>query len=69
MDWQPIETAPKSGWILLANSKLVSSGRFRKHDFFNLQGFIRDGAEMPDTSITHWMPLPEPPKTATTDAA
>lgn len=59
--WQPIETAPKDTWILLANGKVVSSGRFRKHDVFRLYGFIRDGAEMPDESITHWMPLPDAP--------
>jgi len=62
MDWQPIETAPRDARILLTNRKWVSSGRFRKHDVFTLHGFIRDGAEMPDESISHWMPLPPPPE-------
>lgn len=69
-DWQPIETAPKTGcYVLLARDHglddMAMEGYWR--DEIN-EGRFPAGWVMsidPDTSWpvepTHWMPLPEPP--------
>lgn len=66
-NWQPIASAPKDdGWFLVG-----SAGRV--HISCRLNGQIRDLGCDPDTGdvglydpafyqVTHWMPLPEPPK-------
>jgi hypothetical protein len=59
MEWQPIETAPKDGrLILLCTEKgVVVVGKRNKH----LQIWVEsDGRETPRT-ISHWMPLPPAP--------
>jgi hypothetical protein len=60
MQWQPIETAPKDGaYIFLcpwgdAPDAFVS---------FWLAGECRwANCEFAEHGLTHWMPLPEPPK-------
>lgn len=47
--WQPIETAPKAGRLLLFNGivQIDTWGYYTEH---NAPGY------------THWKPLPEPPK-------
>ena len=62
-EWQPIETAPKDGTVV------VGYDRSNHHaDDRNYAEFMRwDGERWrdPDTwtiTPTHWMPLPEPPK-------
>lgn len=73
-EWQPIETAPKDGTPILGfrfypvairwrpdlDSEFqwdaVSLGSHASTNFMS-NGFI-DG----DSNLTHWMPLPEPPK-------
>lgn len=68
--WRPIAEAPKDGtYVLLSNKKIVSSGRFISRSIYSNagygvleDGFYRDGATRPDRSVTHWMPLPPPPK-------
>lgn len=61
--WQPIKTAPKSGhMVLLGNEMSKSVGA----------GFWSDGKwELGKRSFgpTHWMPLPEPPPTASNEVA
>ena len=63
--WQPIETAPRDGVILLGyaphrrmdGTRRVYEGRWNDEQqrFTSVNGFlIHDSA-------THWMPLPDPP--------
>jgi hypothetical protein len=62
-EWQPIETAPKDGSVILA---------WRKHATIPMiVGFDPSYGEWEDVynyngvhvyHITHWMPLPEPPE-------
>lgn len=70
-EWQPIETAPKDGTRILAYGKHGFDVDERKWATVIWQeyskGFVCDPNEAteydPEVSIiTHWMPLPEPPK-------
>lgn len=68
MEWQPIETAPKDG------SKIIGYpffGRVCIAEYLNLacieKGWFvdessQDGLGFDDVKLTHWMPLPAPPK-------
>lgn len=68
MMWQPIETAPKDGRMVL----LYPSGCWCEEDDRGEVGYwcqdfggewISMGPQAQDFSgHTHWMPLPEPPK-------
>lgn len=68
--WQPIETAPRDGTIvLLANSaSWVGTGYYH---FEDNRGWFMAGTHWTDycdgsiTGTTHWMPLPKPPGEAT----
>lgn len=67
-EWQPIEAAPKGEWIVLTSSGM-------ERGFYRL-GFVVDGCQYtavtdqwgqrtgvaPSLGLTHWTPLPEPPK-------
>jgi Protein of unknown function (DUF551) len=65
--WQPIVTAPKDGKDILACDSRVE-------DWFVIVAWDVEGAQQPyrwvtadglgfrDISLTHWMPLPEPPR-------
>lgn len=77
MSWQPIETAPRDGTlILLAGNAQMVSGRWReaipeRNEPFGGGWFwaraipamweLVDGTGMTFVSPTHWQPLPEPP--------
>jgi hypothetical protein len=56
-DWQPIETAPHGGQVLVyeARHQRVRVANFNEDRWVTRPG---DFACYP----THWMPLPEPPK-------
>ena len=63
--WQPIETAPKDRFILATgpDGSRIDQVRWRNlesHDNHNWRDV--DGDCHLNTAITHWMPLPEPPK-------
>jgi len=58
-DWQLIETAPRDGAnILLAGGKVVLEGWIFDDRIYGADGERID-------NITHWMPLPPPPKPLT----
>ena len=56
-EWQPIETAPRDGKIILIYGEDfgVTEGRCD-------QGYWLVFWYHTDVNPTHWMPLPEPPK-------
>jgi hypothetical protein len=64
--WMPIETAPKSEWILVATNprssvridmvRWVDCDVYPEHKWIDL-----DGDRHPNNSISHWMPLPSLP--------
>jgi hypothetical protein len=59
-EWQPIETAPKDGtWCLIwliYNAAVVAF--WDEED----QGWYGIGNKIKPDEVTHWMPMPEPPK-------
>lgn len=70
--WQPIETAPKNGRIILVAFPILSGaakgqmvvGESQWCDGGYWEGFHRPDKEQP----THWMPLPDPPDVAVSGA-
>ena len=68
--WQPIETAPKDGTVILAYLKVdgvvqahfVSPAEMLASDDDERRWFTTDGQGLTARNLTHWMPLPEPPK-------
>ena len=54
--WMPIESAPKDGWFLAYKNGFV-------HCTHRGLCFPKKGAMVPHHKPTHWMPLPESPKT------
>jgi len=61
-EWQPIETAPKDGTEVLTcrNGNLMAVAFWRD---FRRSWVVSDGAYI--RNVTHWMPLPAPPKVST----
>lgn len=61
-EWQPIETAPKDGTVLLGyeNKAGVEMFTFR---WCEHRGWISEipWGDWDRVDPTHWMPLPEPP--------
>lgn len=72
--WQPIETAPKDGTVILVNNpiKSYSNKKYYKYPVVMAWAnrYITEGRESyywksfnhGYPKPTHWMPLPEPPK-------
>lgn len=58
MMWQPIETAPRDETEVLTYRNGLMAVAFWENEFGCW--FVTDGAEL--VGVTHWMPLPEPPK-------
>ena len=69
IDWQPIETAPKDGRILVYGGTLENDLRGKEPSGIAL--VYAETLCVADTCYydawivepTHWMPLPEPPET------
>lgn len=62
-EWQPIETAPRTGEYLLLGSSVheaVIYGRWSWQTRCN--GCWVMGRKRIEGTLTHWMPLPTPPK-------
>lgn len=62
--WQPIETAPKDGTSILV-AVYEESGDYWGEDIVAwnpTNGWDSAGYDWDHSQITHWMPLPEPPK-------
>lgn len=58
--WLPIETAPKDGTEILVN--LSYNVAMYIVFFENDQWLTSDGFKWPQSAISHWRPLPPPPK-------
>jgi len=57
-EWQPIETAPKDGTIIIVSAPAVGAARWSR--FRDIEGYwewFSGGTCDPD----YWMPLPSPP--------
>ena len=62
--WQPIETAPKDGSIILGWEPRATKWKI-KFMAFHYQangGYWTNALNTGSVEATHWMPLPEPPK-------
>jgi hypothetical protein len=57
MSWQPIETAPRDGTVIL----VYAPGLFQTAAW--VDGYWTTACENWLDDVTHWMPLPEPPTT------
>lgn len=57
--WQDISTAPKDGTLMLVNWGDSVRTAFHNGNFWHITG---RAAPVPNGYITHWMPLPKPPK-------
>lgn len=67
MEWQPIETAPKDGTEILgciAWSKKFKTSvcLWRRSRYGGPAGYFARRGTYEQVNLTHWMPLPEPPK-------
>lgn len=62
-EWKPIETAPEEGCFLISDGHMVVYAAREKGDYWDIAGY-KWPAPQPKAKlgITHWMPLPEPPK-------
>ena len=67
MEWQPIETAPKDGALLLLCDARVDRWQltaFYEDDGLKPEKYVwhtLDGLSYMDEMFTHWMPLQDPP--------
>lgn len=58
--WQPIETAPKDQWIIVACSNAKSSTTARWDKYTNIWKTLV--GEASSNCFDVWLPLPQPPK-------
>ena len=64
MEWQPMETAPKDGTIVLGYDRKAKKWnvKFMTYHTTMTGGYWRNEVVTGVFNPTHWMPLPEPPK-------
>lgn len=71
MKWQPIETAPKDGTVVLIYhcdkfhscfNKILMAHYSKESTFKDMWELYRSSGTEKYHEPTHWMPLPEPPK-------
>ena len=66
MEWQPIETAPKDGTTILIYSAVplpfVTDVQWHNGYFCLFDPYADEHNQPIVVGITHWMPLPPPPK-------
>lgn len=62
MNWQPIETAPKDGTIVLLYRRDWAVNICAGYWDFEWCDWFSVGAPSPFLSAAYWQPLPEPPK-------
>jgi hypothetical protein len=63
MEWQPIETAPKNKCKILGfDPSLLGIVIAEWDDGWYVDKCSQDGLGFENTPLTHWMPLPNPPK-------
>lgn len=70
-EWQPIETAPKDGTVVLVcnrygtwvakHQEVYQSGYRPENPWFVMMLNMKHMSNPPNYRPTHWMPLPEPP--------
>lgn len=61
-NWMPIESAPRDGTrVLLFRNEWVENICAGYWDV-DYEGWYIVGCRSPWISVSHWMPLPEPPK-------
>jgi hypothetical protein len=64
IEWQPIETAPKDGTLILVWRAAVLD-RVAHHGIDMWSDKSQAWwSSLPSQQPTHWMPLPEPPRNA-----
>lgn len=69
MNWQPIETAPRTKFVLVYCPEddtiwfaKMQGGEWHGVDEFGLTRTAGDPTYSTGWKVTRWMPLPEPPK-------
>lgn len=61
MEWQPIESAPKDGSMLVANEACITVA-FRDSGMSSYRFFSSQSERDINFKPTHWMPLPASPQ-------
>lgn len=72
MSWQPIETAPKDGTVILGWRYYAVAMKWTGHHGYPWEAIHLDGVcelmgngfVSDDNALTHWMPLPDPPRSS-----
>jgi hypothetical protein len=58
--WQPIDSAPELTWVIVTNGEYVAEAFYSKY-YERRGGWVMMTGDDID-KVTHWQPLPTPPK-------
>lgn len=61
-EWQPISTAPKDGTTILGALNFAEGYSYTEIQYEEEWGWLDYAMAPLPTFVTHWKPLPEPPK-------